>query len=48
MVGNHESQGLRWVTPEQLAELADEAGLVRLARAGLDQLGAFDRAGGLS
>lgn len=48
VVGNHESQGLRWVTPEQLEELADEAGLVRLARAGLDQLGAFDRAGGLS
>lgn len=33
--GNHESEALRWVTPEQLAELADEPGLVRLARCGL-------------
>lgn len=48
VVGNHESQGLRWVTLEQLEELADEEGLVRLARAGLEQLGEFDRAGGLS
>lgn len=36
VVGNHESQGLRWVTLEELEELADEEGLVRLARTGLD------------
>lgn len=36
VVGNHESQGLRWVTPDELEDLADEAGLVRLARLGLD------------
>lgn len=48
VVGNHESQGLRWVTLEQLEELADEEGLVRLARAGLDQLAELERAGGLS
>ena len=34
--GNHESLGLRWVTMPELEELADEEGLVRLARAGLD------------
>ena len=36
VVGNHESQGLRWVTLDELEELADEEGLVRLARTGLD------------
>ncbi len=36
VVGNHESQGLRWVTLDELEDLADEAGLVRLARLGLD------------
>ena len=36
VVGNHESQGLRWVTLEELEDLADEEGLVRLARTGLD------------
>jgi 8-oxo-dGTP pyrophosphatase MutT (NUDIX family) len=36
VVGNHESQGLRWVTIDELEDLADEAGLVRLARLGLD------------
>jgi len=35
VVGNHESQGLRWVTVDELEDLADEAGLVRLARLGL-------------
>ena len=33
--GNHESLELRWVTLPELEELADEEGLVRLARAGL-------------
>jgi 8-oxo-dGTP pyrophosphatase MutT (NUDIX family) len=33
--GNHESLGLRWVTLAELEALADEPGLVRLARAGL-------------
>ncbi|MCB9386547.1 MAG: NUDIX hydrolase [Microthrixaceae bacterium] len=32
--GNHESQELRWVTPEELDDLADEPSLVRLARRG--------------
>ena len=36
--GNHESLDLRWVTPEELADLADEDGLVRLAAAGLAAL----------
>jgi 8-oxo-dGTP pyrophosphatase MutT (NUDIX family) len=36
--GNHESLALRWVTLAELEELADEEGLVRLARAGLQQL----------
>ena len=35
VVGNHESQGLRWVTVDELEDLADEEGLVRLARTGL-------------
>jgi hypothetical protein len=35
VVGNHESQGLRWVTLDELEELADEEGLVRQARTGL-------------
>ena len=45
--GNHESLGMRWVTPAELEGLADEEGLVRLARAGmtaLDELRAMDRA----
>lgn len=37
--GNHESLALRWVSIEELEELADEAGLVRLAHAGLRRLG---------
>lgn len=34
-VGNHESRDLRWVSPAELEDVADEAGLVRLAHAGL-------------
>ena len=40
-VGNHESLGLRWVTIDELEAVADEPGLLRLARAGfaaLDEL----------
>ena len=36
VVGNHESQGLRWVTIGELAELADEPGLIRLGKLGLE------------
>ncbi len=36
IVGNHESTELRWVDLDELAELADEEGILRLARAGLD------------
>jgi len=36
--GNHESLELRWVTLAELEDLADEEGLVRLARAGLAAL----------
>ena len=36
IVGNHESTDLRWVDADELAELADEEGILRLARAGLD------------
>ncbi|CAB4554934.1 unannotated protein [freshwater metagenome] len=32
---NHESEALRWVTPQELADMTDEAGLVRLCTAGL-------------
>jgi len=35
---NHESEALRWVTPQELAELTDEPGLVRLCTAGLEAL----------
>lgn len=37
--GNHESLELRWVTFDELCGLADEEGLVRLARAGIAALG---------
>lgn len=37
--GNHESLELRWVTFDELCVLADEEGLVRLARAGMAALG---------
>ena len=33
--GNHESEALRWVTPEELGLLTDEPGLERLCSAGL-------------
>lgn len=33
--GNHESEALRWLTPQQLADVADEPGLSRLAARGL-------------
>lgn len=33
--GNDESEALRWVTPQELAALADEPGVVRLAGRGL-------------
>ena len=36
IVGNHESLDLRWVDMDELTELADEDGLLRLARVGLD------------
>lgn len=41
--GNHESLDLRWVTLDELEQLADEVGLVRLARRGLDAVRDFDR-----
>jgi len=34
--GNHESQGLRWLALDELRELSDEPGLVRLAERGLE------------
>jgi 8-oxo-dGTP pyrophosphatase MutT (NUDIX family) len=42
---NHESEALRWVTPQELAELTDEPGLVRLCTAGLVALEQY-RGGG--
>ncbi len=39
--GNHESLALRWVTQAELEELADEPGLVRLSRAGLEALALY-------
>jgi 8-oxo-dGTP pyrophosphatase MutT (NUDIX family) len=36
--GNHESLGLRWVTRDELDDVADEVGLLRLADAGLAAL----------
>lgn len=42
-VGNHESLGLRWVTMEELGDVADEPGLVRLAQAGFAALDEMDR-----
>ncbi len=35
VVGNHESQALRWVAPDELPALGADAGLVRLAGRGL-------------
>jgi 8-oxo-dGTP pyrophosphatase MutT (NUDIX family) len=42
LVGNHESQGLRWLTLPELERVADEEGLVRLARSGLAALDALE------
>ncbi len=42
--GNHESLDLRWVTFDQLVAVADEPGLVRLCRAGLDVVGGLGSA----
>lgn len=39
--GNHESLDLRWVTMSELEEIADEEGLVRLARAGTEAMQAY-------
>lgn len=41
-VGNHESTELRWVTPDALAELTGEAGIVRMARDGFAALARLD------
>ena len=35
-VGNHESQSLRWFTPEEIGELDVDESVVRLARRGLE------------
>lgn len=35
LLGNHESEALRWVTVDELRDLADEPGLLRLAERGL-------------
>ena len=40
---NHESEELRWVTPQELAELTDEPGLVRLCTSGLEALEQYRR-----
>lgn len=48
VVGNHESQALRWLTLPELEQVADEVGLVRLARSGLAALDALARSDGLS
>lgn len=48
MQGNHESLDLRWVTMAELQGLADEEGLVRLARAGMAALAEGREGGGLS
>ena len=42
---NHESEALRWVTPQELAELTDEPGLVRLCTAGLQALEQYRSSG---
>jgi 8-oxo-dGTP pyrophosphatase MutT (NUDIX family) len=40
--GNHESEGIRWVAPDELARLEPEPGLARLAQAGLGLLSRLD------
>ena len=37
-IRNHESEELRWVTPQELEELSDEPGLIRWCDAGLSAL----------
>jgi 8-oxo-dGTP pyrophosphatase MutT (NUDIX family) len=44
--GNHESLALRWVTFDELQALADEEGLVRLARAGMEAMAQHDAGAG--
>ncbi len=46
--GNHESLDLRWVTMTELEDLADEDGLVRLARAGMAAVAGSPETDGLS
>jgi 8-oxo-dGTP pyrophosphatase MutT (NUDIX family) len=41
--GNHESQALRWVDPEELPSVGADAGLLRLAERGLTVARAYDR-----
>jgi 8-oxo-dGTP pyrophosphatase MutT (NUDIX family) len=43
LVGNHESEALRWVEPEALPALGADAGLLRLAERGLAVARAADR-----
>jgi 8-oxo-dGTP pyrophosphatase MutT (NUDIX family) len=43
LVGNHESEALRWVEPEALPVLGADAGLLRLAERGLAVARAADR-----
>ncbi len=42
LVGNHESRDIRWVTLDELESLGADAGLVRLAAAGLARAAAID------
>lgn len=44
-VGNHESDGLRWVAPEQLPSLGADPGLLALARRAGEVLEALDGTG---
>ena len=44
-VGNHESQGLRWVTYGELESLGADVGLLRLAGRALAHLGDMEEAG---
>lgn len=39
---NHESEGLRWVSVDELAELGADPGTMRMARAGLTRLQAIE------
>jgi 8-oxo-dGTP pyrophosphatase MutT (NUDIX family) len=44
-VGNHESESLRWVTPEELAVLGVDESVLRLVRSGLELAGQLPEAG---